>query len=234
MGVAVRYLAASAVLSLLPMAENPAMVYSIVTLAVIGSLIHFNFGPSGEILFKDPNTGHVHPISYVVYFPFHLINLGMIHLTKLFYHRTPGSEVVPGFWLAGRHANQVERLAKFTPSKQWDCVIDLTCEFTETAQVKRMNYLNVPTWDGCPASVEEIEHCVQFCEERYGENKLILVHCAHGVGRSTLVMCAVLVRLGLQPNGQAALQHIKLSRPFARLNPGMTKRLQEWQDKYNH
>lgn len=228
-----RYLAASAGLSLLPMAANPAVVYSIVTLAVIGGLIHFNFGPSGEIMFKDAGSGHVHPISYVVYFPFHLINLGMIYLTKLVSHRTPGSEVAPGFWLAGRHASQVERLAKFTPNRQWDCVIDLTCEFTETAKVSRGNYLNVPTWDGCPASVEDMERCVRFCEERHRENALVLVHCAHGVGRSTLVMCAVLVRLGLQPDGQAALRHIKLSRPFARLNSGMTKRLQEWQDKYN-
>merc|ERR1711957_740274 len=59
-----------------------------------------------------------------------------------------------------------------------------------------------------------------------------LVHCAHGRGRSTTVMCACLVKFGLYPNWEAALEAIKKRRRVAKLNRAMRAALTAWQAKY--
>lgn len=235
MGVALRYLAVSALLCMLPINNNPITMYSIVSLAMLGGLIQLNFGPSGEIMFKSSATGQVAFLSFIIHFPFHILNHLLIFLTKtsLYRARTAGSQVAPNIWLAGKNSLQVEQMAKFTQDDMWDCVVDLTCEFSETAQVLPHNYLNVPTWDGCPPTVEQIERCALFVKEHYKSSKSrVLVHCAHGVGRSTLVMCAVLVKLGLASNAAEALLRIKSARPVARLNAKMLHSIREWENRF--
>eukprot|EP00569_Conticribra_weissflogii_P006575 CAMPEP_0171337038 /NCGR_PEP_ID=MMETSP0878-20121228/6431_1 /TAXON_ID=67004 /ORGANISM="Thalassiosira weissflogii, Strain CCMP1336" /LENGTH=364 /DNA_ID=CAMNT_0011838611 /DNA_START=74 /DNA_END=1168 /DNA_ORIENTATION=- len=61
----------------------------------------------------------------------------------------------------------------------------------------------------------------------------ILIHCAHGRGRSTTVMCAAMVKMGLFSHWEEALeQGIRPSRPVCKLNAKMRKNLEEWQRKY--
>ena len=61
----------------------------------------------------------------------------------------------------------------------------------------------------------------------------ILIHCAHGRGRSTTIMCAALVKLGMFANFEEALEKgIRPVRPCCKLNTMMRENLTEWQRIY--
>ena len=61
----------------------------------------------------------------------------------------------------------------------------------------------------------------------------ILIHCANGRGRSTTVMCAALIKMGMFSNYEEALEKgIKPGRPCCKLNSMMRKNLSEWQKIY--
>ena len=113
-------------------------------------------------------------------------------------------------------------------------VIDLTVEFPETTINRTSSYLSVPTWDGVPASPAQLDDGANFAVaamRNHGGN--ILVHCAHGRGRSTTMMCACLVKAGLYPNWQEAFEKgIKPGRPVCKLNKRMRQALTQWQEEY--
>ena len=59
------------------------------------------------------------------------------------------SEVQPGWWVGGCYSNQL--------NMKWAGVIDLTVEFPERCHNDTLRYLCLPTWDGVPASSEQLE-----------------------------------------------------------------------------
>ena len=59
---------------------------------------------------------------------------------------------------------------------------------------------------------------------RYG----IMVHCAHGKGRSTCVMVACLVRAGVYATWQDAFEACAKRRKGVKLNGKMRRALDEW------
>ena len=56
----------------------------------------------------------------------------------------------------------------------------------------------------------------------------VYVHCAHGHGRSTVVLCAALIRAGLARDPAAALALARSGRPRARLNHRQQGALDAW------
>ncbi|EED93537.1 predicted protein [Thalassiosira pseudonana CCMP1335] len=134
------------------------------------------------------------------------------------------SEVQPGWWVGGCYAYKL--------NKQWAAVIDLTVEFPEGCIASTKRYLCLPTWDGVPCSPVQLEQAAQFCiEARENWKQLqqkgevegephILIHCAHGRGRSTTVACAALVKSGLYSNWEEALE--------VGIRPGRPVFLDEW------
>jgi protein-tyrosine phosphatase len=149
------------------------------------------------------------------------------------------SEVQPGWWVGGCYANRLD-------DDHWAGIVDLTVEFPERCRERTLRYLCLPTWDGVPCTPDQLEKAATFCVESREEwNRLrktggvedveprILVHCAHGRGRSTTVMCAALVKMGLFPNYIEALERgIQPGRPCCKLNAMMRANLAEWQRIY--
>jgi len=134
------------------------------------------------------------------------------------------SEVQPGWWVGGCYANELNR--------DWSGVVDLTVEFPERCIDRCKNYLLLPTWDGVPANPAQLEEAAIFAvKAREGGD--VVVHCAHGRGRSTTVMCACLVKAGMFATWQEAFEKgIKPGRPVCKLNSKMKKALTEWQRDY--
>jgi protein-tyrosine phosphatase len=190
------------------------------------------------IIGKDRKTGQIPKWSYYLFFPFHLPTklYTALHLLKdkklvekngVVAHKCPvATEVQPGWWVGGCHGHEL--------NKDWAGVIDLTVEFPETTIKRTRAYLSMPTWDGVPATPEQLEEAANFAvRAKEDGNGDILVHCAHGRGRSTTVMCACLVKAGLFETWEEAFDKgIRPQRSVCKLNRRMRQNLSAWQERF--
>jgi len=97
---------------------------------------------------------------------------------------------------------------------------------------KTKQYMLLPLWDGVPPNPSQIEQAAKFAAEAHKRGN-VLIHCAHGRGRSTTVMCAALVRAGMFSTWQEAFEKgIKPGRPVCKLNGNMKAALSEWHKEY--
>eukprot|EP00933_Yihiella_yeosuensis_P038128 TRINITY_DN32087_c0_g1_i1.p1 TRINITY_DN32087_c0_g1~~TRINITY_DN32087_c0_g1_i1.p1 ORF type:complete len:295 (-),score=40.06 TRINITY_DN32087_c0_g1_i1:96-980(-) len=186
----------------------------------------FKLGVGMSLLGKDPRNGRVPLWSYGIFMGFHVptwLYTRLHHLKDRLYKVPPATEVEPGWWVGGRYGAELE--------KQWAGTIDLTCEFPEGCAKTTEQYLLVPCWDGVPPTPEMLEHAAKFALSA-SLNGDVMVHCAHGRGRSTTVMCACLVKAGLHPTWEAALDAIKNQRRVVKLNRAMRSALTSWQLQY--
>lgn len=133
------------------------------------------------------------------------------------------SEVAPGWWIGGRYGARL--------GKKWAATIDLTVEFPEGCAGSTREYLNLPCWDGQPPAPRDIERAARFAAEACGSGD-VMVHCAHGKGRSTCVMVACLVRAGLHATWRDAFEAVRPRRKGVKLNRKMRDALDEWQRAY--
>lgn len=251
----------SSLMPLLRLGTASILSYSTLLNGAIAVLFKMKRGMS--LIGKDKVKGTIPLWSYALFFPFHIPTYAYTWIHTKFGSMKPypkeddgekkksmqmqqlqqkvpvpvASEVQPGWWVGGCYANQL--------NKQWAGVIDLTVEFPERCRSNTLRYLCLPTWDGVPCSPEQLEHAANFCIEARAEwdrqrekgvvegEPHILIHCAHGRGRSTTVMCAALVKMGMYGNFEDALMKgIKPGRPVCKLNSMMRKNLTEWQKIY--
>ncbi|KAL3919453.1 MAG: hypothetical protein SGARI_007203 [Bacillariaceae sp.] len=191
------------------------------------------------IIGKNKTTGEIPLWSYLVFFPFHIPTLLYTHVhtrisvhkdkdsksDKPTYHPVPvASEVQPGWWVGGCYGHEL--------GKEWGGVVDLTVEFPESCIRHTKHYLSAPTWDGVPLAPDDLEAAATFAVEARKDGD-VLVHCAHGRGRSTTVMCACLVKAGLFDNWKDAFEKgIKPYRTVCKLNRRMRQNLEAWQAQY--
>ena len=216
----------------------PALVlgYSTLLNGLIAVLFKLEIGMG--LIGKNRKTGEIPTWSYVLFFPFHIPTLIYTHVHtltgthkvekdgKMVNEVVPvASEVLPGWWVGGWYAHQL--------NKDWGAVIDLTVEFPETCINRTREYLSLPTWDGVPATPAQLDQAATFAVKALEKGGDILVHCAHGRGRSTTVMCACLVKAGLYEDWKEAFEKgIKPGRSVCKLNKRMKQNLQEWQEQY--
>ncbi|EOD40683.1 hypothetical protein EMIHUDRAFT_454156 [Emiliania huxleyi CCMP1516] len=167
------------------------LVYSAATHGLFAGLFVARVGMG--ILGKQRAAGVVPWWSYLVWAPFHSFTYlyTYFHTLHSEAHGTPvATEVAPGWWIGGRYAHW--RM----PERRWAATIDLTCEFPEGSIRNTSNYLLTPCWDGVPPTPAQIEEAARLAARACGQGD-VMVHCAHGRGRSTTVMLACLVRAGL-------------------------------------
>lgn len=198
--------------------------YSCILNGIIAVLFKAEIGM--ELIGKNRKTGEIPIWSKIVYFPFHLPTRLYTFIHIRMHKEVPvASEVQPGWWVGSCYGHEL--------NKQWAGVIDLTVEFPETTMNSTRSYLAIPTWDGVPASPQQLEEAATFAVQAMQQGGDVLVHCAHGRGRSTTVMCACLVKAGLFRTWEEAFEvGIKPRRPVCKLNRRMKQALTEWQQLY--
>lgn len=186
----------------------------------------FQLGVGMRMIGKSPSNGAVPLWSYIVFFGFHFptwLYTSLHHLKDRAMRVPTATEVEPGWWVGGRYAADL--------GKHWAGVVDMTCEFPEGLASSTEQYLLLPCWDGVPPPPDALERAAQFATSARAAGD-VLVHCAHGRGRSTTVMCACLVKSELYPNWELALEAIKRHRRVAKLNRAMRSALSTWQSQY--
>src|SRR5258707_5296621 len=74
--------------------------------------------------------------------------------------------------------------------------VDTRAEHRDDAQAlakEHIELLYLPTPDTRPFTIEQMMQGAQWVQQRMEQGGRVLIHCEHGVGRSALLACAVLV-----------------------------------------
>jgi rhodanese-related sulfurtransferase len=167
--------------------------------------------------------------SYIIFAPFHIPSL-LYTAVHSFVSPVPyASEVLPGFWVGSKYGDRI------TQVKKWDLTVDITCEFTESCLDTTTKYVNIPVWDGTPPSTAQIEEAATAVANAWKHDKktdkftgTVMVHCAHGRGRSCMISCAGLVKAGYCATWEEAFEVVKKGRSCVKLNSSMRKGLDAW------
>ena len=109
-------------------------------------------------------------------------------------------------------------------------VVDTRAEYRDNAQAlakEHIELLYLPTPDTRPFTIEQLFQGSKWVQERMKQGGRVLIHCEHGVGRSALLACAVLVYGGM--HAQDALHLVQEKRWQAAPNHSQVKRLREFE-----
>jgi protein tyrosine phosphatase (PTP) superfamily phosphohydrolase (DUF442 family) len=109
-------------------------------------------------------------------------------------------------------------------------VVDTRAEYSDDEQAlakENIELLYLPTRDTFPLTVEQLMQGAAWVDARIKQDGRVLIHCEHGVGRSVLLTCAVLVYGGM--HARDALQLVKLKRWQAAPNHRQVARLREFE-----
>jgi protein tyrosine phosphatase (PTP) superfamily phosphohydrolase (DUF442 family) len=109
-------------------------------------------------------------------------------------------------------------------------VVDTRSEYCDDEQALRaqgIELLYLPTPDTYPLTVEQLSQGATWVQQRIQNGGRVLIHCEHGVGRSVLLTCAVLVAGGM--HAHAALQLVQQKRWQAAPNHRQVARLKEFE-----
>lgn len=89
-----------------------------------------------------------------------------------------------------------------------------------------LSLLALPTDDLCPVAIADLWRGVTWVNEGLERGERVLVHCQHGIGRSALLSCCVLVSRGMTPS--RALQIARRARPRVSPSPEQLHALLDW------
>jgi protein-tyrosine phosphatase len=109
-------------------------------------------------------------------------------------------------------------------------VVDTRSEYCDDAEAlakEHIELLHLPTDDTRPLTIEQMLQGSQWVQERMEQGGRVLIHCEHGVGRSALLTCAVLVYNGM--HALDALQLVQEKRWQAAPNHRQVRRLREFE-----
>lgn len=109
-------------------------------------------------------------------------------------------------------------------------VIDTRSEYCDDEQALRaegIELLYLPAPDTYPLTVEQLRQGAEWAQQRMRNGGRVLIHCEHGVGRSVLLTCAVLVYGGMHAHD--AVQLVQQKRWQAAPNHRQVARLNEFE-----
>eukprot|EP01024_Parvocaulis_polyphysoides_P036453 TRINITY_DN32414_c0_g2_i2.p2 TRINITY_DN32414_c0_g2~~TRINITY_DN32414_c0_g2_i2.p2 ORF type:complete len:154 (+),score=18.44 TRINITY_DN32414_c0_g2_i2:290-751(+) len=133
-------------------------------------------------------------------------------------------EIIPGWYLGSWPQNEDN-----LPQKDV-AVIDCTCELPK---MHKNIYYCVPTWDTRSPDMQGIQQALQFAQKQRNAGRPVFVHCAHGHGRSVVVLGAALVQAGHFQNWEAAVNAMKKIRPKIKVNALQREGLRSWNELHS-
>jgi len=173
-------------------------------------------------LLGKKRTGHLLPSSYLLFWPYHLLNYLSLALFRLSGKAAPFNEIEPGLYLGSR---LFPRDQPALSAVQVASVLDLTAEFPEVPFLRRVpGYLCIPLLDRTAPTKKELEIALRFIQDRLSQGP-VYVHCALGHGRSATVVLAYLLASDKFPDLQSAITYVRTKRPGIKLHSCQKKLL---------
>jgi protein-tyrosine phosphatase len=136
------------------------------------------------------------------------------------------SWITPMLAVGGRiHPEDVAQVASAGITR----VIDVRAEYQDDEQALSragIGLLYLPAPDTYPLTIEQLLRGSAWASCAIEQGERVLVHCEHGVGRSVLLTCTILMRQGL--SAEEAVRLVQRKRWQAAPNHRQIKRLQEF------
>ena len=169
----------------------------------------------GERAFLKRADGRLHPLSYVLYAPYHAMNWLSLRGFRRAGKENAFDRIAPNVYLGCRlnesDRTEVDRL-------NFQSVLDLTCEFGATPALRGLNYRCIPLLDTRAPTPEQLRDGAQWIKQHAATGP-VYVHCALGHGRSATFVAAYLLFSGQARTADEAIEHIKAIRPRIGLHP---------------
>jgi protein-tyrosine phosphatase len=135
------------------------------------------------------------------------------------------NELTPRVWIGGV-LNQSEAAAAVRNGVT--AVLDLTAEFSEALPFLGVAYRNIPALDLTAPTVAQLEEMAAFIEEQAVQG-IVYVHCKIGYSRTVTAAAAYLLRSGIAPSVEEALDLICGARPAVVIRPEVQAALDEFE-----
>src|ERR1051325_9058665 len=168
--------------------------------------------------------GRLSPLSFLIFWPYHLLNWISLQTLRLVVKEPAFDEIVPGLYLGRRL--WLADCARLEQSGAVS-VLDLTCELGEATPLRRSGkYLCIPVLDRSRPTRAEFDQGIRFIRERLQAGP-VYVHCAMGHGRSAIFVIGYLVSAGIERDLERAIEHVRGQRPRVKLHVEQLRLLQE-------
>lgn len=201
-----------------------AIIFSSTFIALLGISIAFALGR--PLIFMKRKNGSFHWLSYMIFWPYHLMNHSLIRVSRLVSAENPWDEILPGLFLGRRLLARDRALHEKIIG-----VLDLTCELTEVGFMRQVeNYLCIPLLDTSAPSDSQFEEGVEWIAGKF-ESGGVYVHCAAGHGRSALFIAGYLLHSGKYETVEDAIDFIRQKRPGIQLSSAQVSVLAKYLDK---
>lgn len=186
-------------------------------LAAVSAVLAFAYGTGNPSVHGKRADGSFPWIRRVLLAP-HYATLYLVwHARRLLTGERAWDEIAPGLYL-GRWPRPVDC------PKEVTMIVDLTAELPR-AGAPSCEYVLVPTLDGCPPRVEDIDALARRIAAHDG---VVYVHCAFGHGRSAAVMAAALTLRGTHGPLEDVVRHMRARRPGVFMSRVQRRTLREW------
>lgn len=124
------------------------------------------------------------------------------------------SRLTDRLWLGGQI-----NAAGWAKLQRWsvEALVNLRVEWDDRRSgIHAPHYLWLPTMDGTPPALEQLQRGVAFIHEQISAGRGVYVHCAGGLGRAPSLVICYLIGRGLSP--EQAIAFVKARRPFIQLS----------------
>jgi hypothetical protein len=172
--------------------------------------------------------------AYILLCPYLLAYKYNVFLRRIVVSSEPVvTKIHDGWYLAGwlddvQHLRKAQSITGTSPSRKI-AIVDLTCELPRQANGPEVAaYLNIPTWDAKAILSDGIRKAVNFAIMHRQNGCDIVVHCAFGHGRSTMILLASMVTFGIFKSWKEGETYIKSVRPRIGMSWDQKNGLDHW------
>ncbi|KAK9805939.1 hypothetical protein WJX73_006912 [Symbiochloris irregularis] len=155
----------------------------------------------------------------VAFWPYHLGLRGKLWVQRRTTTEAHFNEIANGWYLGGWPS----RAGLLPPGDL--AILDCTCELPFKWDLP---YMVLPIWDTKAPTVAQIEEGVQWAAQQRKAGRTLFVHCAHGHGRSPVLMCAAMIFEGLAKDPRHAEALVFERRPGIHINTQQMEALTSW------
>jgi hypothetical protein len=177
--------------------------------------VGMGYGFLGPKVFRKGHGGRLHPVTYVLFWPFLLLNWVNLFVFRAVVRERPYDEIVEhlflGFRLFGTDEQQMRKLGI-------RAVLDVSSEFSEVRFLRDgLDYRAIPLLDATSPTPAQLDQGAQWIRDKLA-NGPTYVHCALGHARSATFVVAYLLTTDPRLTVDDAIGHVKSKRPGAGLH----------------